>query len=83
MPTQLNDAFSDIDILIMRCINDGCSIRETAAQVGRSIATVHGRMVKLEEANMVVPPPARQQHRNRKLTENGVRYLTMEGILKV
>jgi transposase len=76
-----NERFDDIDIMIMKMVHDNGSVREMSAAVGRGISTVHNRLENLEGAGLVAPPPKKQMHRSRALTEQGKFILSANRII--
>jgi len=69
-----------IDIQIMQSLyKDNPTIPEIAEKVGKSWATVHGRLVDLERKGLVKPPRKPNAARDRTLTEAGEQYLEANG----
>ncbi len=76
-----NQRFDDKDLMIMKMVNDNSSVREMSSAVGRGVSTVHNRLENLEGAGLVAPPPKKQMHRSRALTQQGEYLLTANRIV--
>ena len=69
------------DEAILVGIAQGQTIEQICKVVLTTKAYVHGRIVELEEADLVSPPPVKYRS-GRKITERGKRYLIACGYLK-
>jgi SOS-response transcriptional repressor LexA len=62
----------DVDILVLRMINNRSTIQEIQAALGlRSPSTAHKKILRLEELGLVTPPPMKKMARSRVLTDLG------------
>jgi SOS-response transcriptional repressor LexA len=64
------------DILVLRMVKQGSSIREMASAIGVSSSnTAHKRLKKLIERGFVTPPPTEKMARSWKLTSEGEKVI--------
>lgn len=75
--------YDDIDLMIMKMVGDNSSVREMSQAVGRGVSSVHSRLNNLEEAGLVKPPPKKNMHRARQLTQQGEYVLSANRIIKL
>ena len=68
-------------LLTLFYIKRGYTIREMAADCGRSIGTIQKHFRDLEEGGYVVKPTGPRKAKNRKLTEKGLELLRQEHLL--
>lgn len=79
-PIILNTEVDDLDLTILKLIEQGSTVREIGGVIDRSPAAVQGRLVALEQKDLVTAPPQKQMHRSRRLTQRGQILLNANGI---
>jgi DNA-binding MarR family transcriptional regulator len=68
-----------ISVLILTYLNRRYSIREIAAEIGKSICATHVRIIKLEEGGYV-EKLTNKKARSRRLTNAGLDVLRQENV---
>lgn len=79
----INERFDNVDLMLLKMVNENGSVREMSSAVGKSISTVHNRLENLQEAGLVTPPPKPQMHRSRALTQQGEIILSANRIINI
>lgn len=67
------------DIQLMQGVNRRDSIPEMAETIKLSVASVHGKLVELQNLGFINPPRRPGVARDRSLTKIGVEYMILNG----
>ena len=72
-----------LDDRILWLVNENKSIEEMRDDVNLSVGEVHKRLVRMEEDQLITPPPKPHMARARKLTKWGEAYLQTKGYTRI
>jgi hypothetical protein len=72
-----------LDERILQLVSENKSIHEMRDDVNLSVGEVHNRLVRMQEAGLILPPPKRNMARARKLTAWGKNYLESAGYARM
>ena len=75
-----NSEVDDLDLTILKMVDQGSTVREIGSIINRSPAAVQERLVALEQKDLITAPPQKQMHRSRKLTNRGTLLMNVNGL---
>jgi hypothetical protein len=78
-----NNYVDVLDERILQLVSENKSIHEMRDDVNLSTGEVHNRLVHMQEAGLILPPPKPHMARARKLTEWGKSYLQSAGYARM
>lgn len=82
-PEVYMPVFDELHDRLLVMLNEGNpSIREMAEDIGRSLATTHERLTTLEQEGLIQAPRTKRTARDRKITNLGSEYLTVNGLIQ-
>jgi len=67
-PVIVSQGIGDIDLMILKMIDDRKTVREIGKVIGRAPSAVQAYLVKLEGEGLVTPPTSPRAHRARSIT---------------